>query len=94
MLSITKFIYPKYLARNVHEAFVPAWKTAKVENFRFHDLRHTFVTLLVHAGVDLYIVQGLGTMEILVHGDAGMPITVWRASGQAWKLSIVWLAQI
>ena len=33
---------------------------AKVINFRFHDLRHTFATRLVQAGVDLYAVQKLG----------------------------------
>ncbi len=55
----------KYLARNVHEAFVSACKTAKVENFRFHDLRHTFATRLVHAGVDLYTVQRLGRWRSL-----------------------------
>jgi len=29
---------------------------AKVERFRFHDLRHTFATRLVRAGVELYAV--------------------------------------
>ena len=55
----------KYLARNVHEAFVSACETAKVENFRFHDLRHTFATRLVHGGVDLYTVQRLGRWRSL-----------------------------
>ena len=55
----------KYLARNVHEAFVIACKTAGVENFRFHDLRHTFATRLVHGGVDLYTVQRLGRWRSL-----------------------------
>ena len=55
----------KYLARNVHEAFVSACDTAKVKNFRFHDLRHTFATRLVHVGVDLYTVQRLGRWRSL-----------------------------
>ncbi len=55
----------KYLARNVHEAFVTACKKAGVENFRFHDLRHTFATRLVHAGVDLYTVQRVGRWRSL-----------------------------
>lgn len=33
---------------------------AGIENFRWHDLRHTFATRLIHAGVDLYTVQRLG----------------------------------
>ncbi len=32
---------------------------AKVSKCRFHDLRHTFATRLVQAGVDLYKVQKL-----------------------------------
>lgn len=33
---------------------------AKIENFRFHDLRHTFATRLVQAGVGIYEVQKVG----------------------------------
>ncbi|MBM4121354.1 MAG: hypothetical protein FJ249_02010 [Nitrospira sp.] len=34
-------------------------RAAKVQSFRFHDLRHTFATRLVQKGVDLYKVQRL-----------------------------------
>ena len=47
-------------ARNVLRAFYPAMTKARIEKFRFHDLRHTWATRLVQAGVDLYTVQKLG----------------------------------
>ena len=34
-------------------------RDADIEGFRFHDLRHTFATRLVHQGIDLYKVQRL-----------------------------------
>lgn len=45
---------------NLLRAFFLARKRAGVERFRFHDLRHTFATRMVQAGVDLYAVQKLG----------------------------------
>lgn len=42
------------------KAFHVALRKSGVKGFRFHDLRHTFATRLVQAGVDLYTVQKLG----------------------------------
>ncbi len=44
---------------NVRRGFLQAMKKALIVDFRFHDLRHTFATRLVQAGVDLYKVQRL-----------------------------------
>jgi len=46
--------------RNLQEAFHSTVKKSGIEKLRFHDLRHTFATRLVQAGVDLYAVQKLG----------------------------------
>ena len=44
---------------NLGRAFRIAVAKAKIEDLHFHDLRHTFATRLVQAGVDLYKVQRL-----------------------------------
>lgn len=46
-------------AGNLRRAFMGALEKAKIRNFCFHDLRHTFATRLVQKGVDLYRVQKL-----------------------------------
>ncbi len=44
---------------HLRRSFRSAVKKAQIEDFHFHDLRHTFATRLVQAGVDLYKVQRL-----------------------------------
>lgn len=43
----------------VQRVFLKAIKDAKIQDFRWHDLRHTFASRLVMAGVDLRTVQDL-----------------------------------
>lgn len=44
---------------NLNRYWYPALKGAGIEDFHFHDLRHSFCSRLVMAGVDLYRVQKL-----------------------------------
>jgi len=44
---------------DIKKAFSGALAEARVTNFRWHDLRHTFVSRLIMAGVDLRTVQEL-----------------------------------
>jgi integrase len=42
---------------NIRRALASALKTSKIQDFHFHDMRHTCATQMVQAGVDLYKVQ-------------------------------------
>jgi integrase len=52
---------------DIKKSFASALEEAGIENFRFHDLRHTFGSHLVMQGVDLKTVQ-----QILGHKDIKM----------------------
>jgi len=52
-------------SRNLLRAFYAAVEKAGIQKVRFHDLRHTFATRLVQAGVDLYTVQKLGRWKTI-----------------------------
>ena len=53
----------------VYDAFKRACKAAGIEDFHFHDLRHTFPSHLVMAGVDLLTVK-----ELLGHKQINMTV--------------------
>jgi integrase len=58
VIDITGKVFP-ISVRSLREGFDKAVSKAAFENFHFHDLRHTFATRLVQAGVDLYKVKEL-----------------------------------
>jgi integrase len=52
--------------RDIYDGFNTACKKAGIENFRFHDLRHTVATRLVEKGIDLRVVQEIMTHSTIV----------------------------
>ena len=54
---------------DVKKGWAPVVKAAQLVNFTFHDLRHTFASKLVMAGVDLNTVR-----ELLGHADLKMTL--------------------
>jgi integrase len=55
--------------RNVKRSFTTALQRAKITDFHFHDLRHTFASQLVMAGIDLAAIK-----ELLGHKDIMMTL--------------------
>lgn len=54
---------------NIKKAFEALLDRAKIQDFRFHDLRHTFASRLVMAGVDINTVR-----ELMTHSDIKMTL--------------------
>jgi integrase len=52
---------------NVKKAWAGILKDAKIEDFRWHDMRHDFASRLVKSGVDLFRVQ-----KLMGHSDISM----------------------
>jgi integrase len=63
IVSLKGYVFAQYddksTKREIQKQFSTAIKRAKIDNFRFHDLRHTFATRLAQAGVDIYTIAKL-----------------------------------
>jgi len=68
---------------NIRKAFEGAKKRAGIVDFRFHDLRHTFASHLVMAGVDLEAVQ-----ELLGHKSFEMTLRYAHLSPDQKKVAL------
>jgi integrase len=69
-----QYVFPSPLddeapLEDIKSAWLPLVRAAKIEDFRFHDTRHTFASRLVQAGVDLNTVR-----ELLGHADLKMTL--------------------
>jgi integrase len=60
---------PRDARNSMRRVFEPALKQAGIDGFHWHDLRHTFASRLVMAGVDLRTVQ-----ELMGHKTTAMTV--------------------
>lgn len=68
----TGLIFPNKIGKqlsDIKKAWASILRAAKIENFRWHDMRHHFASRLVMAGVDLNTVR-----ELLGHSDIKMTL--------------------
>jgi integrase len=67
----------------VKRSFVTACRLAKIEDFRFHDLRHTAATRMGEAGIDPFTIAA-----ILGHKSIAMTASYTHATQRAKRLAV------
>lgn len=73
---------------NIRRALITALHIAKIHDLHFHDLRHTFATRIVQAGVDLYKVQRLLEHKSLIMTRRSLSgkLTGWGGCVGGWTV--------
>ena len=77
------FTYRNKPLKDIRTAFKNACTRAGIKNLRFHDLRHTFATRLVLAGVDLATVS-----KLLGHSSIQMTMRYAHPTPEALKNAV------
>jgi integrase len=77
------FTYRNKPLKDIRTAFKNACDRAGIKNLRFHDLRHTFATRLVLAGVDLATVS-----KLLGHSTITMTMRYAHPTPEALKKAV------
>jgi len=77
------FTYKGKPLKSVRTAFENACERTGIKNLRFHDLRHTFATRLVLAGVDLATVS-----KLLGHSSIQMTMRYAHPTPEALKNAV------
>jgi len=77
------FLYNSRVVQKVHKGFRAALERAKIEDFKFHDLRHTFASHVIMRGGSLKDVQ-----ELLGHKTMTMTLRYAHLSQQHKKIAV------
>ena len=82
-LSEYVFTYKGVAVKNIKKSFKTALKNAGINDFRFHDLRHTFASQVIMRGGDLKDVQ-----ELLGHKSMSMTLRYSHLSQEHKKIAV------
>jgi site-specific recombinase XerD len=77
------FAYKGAAVKNIKKSFKTALDKAGIEDFRFHDLRHTFASQVIMRGGDLKDVQ-----ELLGHKSMSMTLRYSHLSQEHKKKAV------
>lgn len=87
LMKKSEFVFPSPKTNgkldNIKRSFQRAVTEAKIDDFRFHDLRHTAATRMADAGADVFTL-----MKILGHSDIRMTTRYTHATDAALRRAV------